>query len=356
MGDLFIELLQIALGGREVLSRVPSADEWIALYQESQRQAVLSLMVDGLERLPKEQLPRQDLLLQWIGLVQLNEGAYHLHCERAKELSFHLREKGYPSSVLKGIGFAQYYPTPSHRQCGDIDMWVGGDRKEVMDYLKKEYEISGVVWHHTVVHIFKDAETEIHFSPIWLHNPFHNKRLQKWFESSKDEQMVVDERLGFAYPAVEFNAVYSLLHSYHHLIEEGLGLRHIVDFFYILKSLPDEQRSCVVQNLKRFGLFKYTSGVIWVLKDILGMSDKYMICTPNEKEGRFLLDEMMRGGNFGHFRTDSLQHNSVSRMTALFPHYAREVLWVVPWKLWHKCWRLLNRQRDMTQNELRQSK
>lgn len=269
MHNLFIELLQVSLGTREELSREPSADEWVALYQESQRQAVLGLMVEGLERLTKEQLPKQDLLLRWIGYAQLNEGSYHLHCEKAKELTSRLGDKGYASCVLKGIGFAQYYPTPSRRQCGDIDMWVGGDRKEVMDFLSKKYVLGVNVWHHVDVHIYDDVETEIHFHPTWLHNPFHNKRLQKWFESSKDKQMVVDERLGFAYPSVEFNAAYSLLHSFHHLIEEGLGLRHIVDYFYILKKLPAEQRSGVIENLKEFGLLKFATGVMWVLKDIL---------------------------------------------------------------------------------------
>lgn len=341
--NLFVELLQLSLGMCDRLSRVPSASEWSALYQESQRQAVLGIMVDGLERLPSEQLPQQRLLLQWIGLAQMNEGAYLHHREKAKILTTHLQKKGYPSCVLKGIGLAQYYPVPTRRQCGDIDMWVNGDRKELMDYLRSEYEITGIVWHHVVVQIFGDVETEIHFSPIWLHNPFYNVRVQRWFDSSKDKQMVVNEQLGFAYPSVGFNAVYSLLHSFHHLIEEGLGLRHIVDYFYILKKLPYDQKPAVVENLKKFGLLKFAAGVMWVLGDVCGMSSEYLLCEPDEKEGLFLFDEIMRGGNFGHYRKDNRQRNTSSRMFALLPHYPNEVLWVVPWKLWHRCWRLLNR-------------
>ena len=50
---LFFELLQIALGNRDKLSRVPKSKEWMALYQESEKQSVLGIMLDGLEQLPE---------------------------------------------------------------------------------------------------------------------------------------------------------------------------------------------------------------------------------------------------------------------------------------------------------------
>ncbi len=68
--ELFIELLQVGVGNRGELSRVPTAKEWADLYDESERQAVTGIMVAGLERLPKEQRPRQELLLQWIGISE----------------------------------------------------------------------------------------------------------------------------------------------------------------------------------------------------------------------------------------------------------------------------------------------
>ena len=288
-------------------------------------------------------MPSQNILLQWVGLTQMNAGAYQIQCKRAKELTDLFAGQGVKSCVLKGVGIAQLYPRPSMRQCGDIDLWIDGERNKVTTWMKSLCAVDHAVWHHVDVKFFEDVETEIHFHPAWLYNPFKNFRLQRWFDSSKDRQMVVNEQHGFAYPSVEFNAVYSLLHSFHHLIEEGLGLRHIVDYFYILKKLPTEQRPAVVINLKEFGLLKFAAGVMWVLKEVCGMSSEYLLCEPDEKEGRFLFDEIMRGGNFGHYRKDNRQRNSISRMMALLPHYPNEVLWVVPWKLWHKCWRMFNR-------------
>lgn len=85
-----------------------------------------------------------------------------------------------------------------------------------------------------------------------------------------------------------------------YLIEEGIGIRHLIDYFYITKSFPIADRDIVVGLWKRFGLYRLATAVMWVLKDICCMDEQLLLCEPNEKEGRFLFDEMMRGGNFGH--------------------------------------------------------
>ncbi len=342
MVNLFIELMQVSLDTRDMLSRAPSADDWTAIYQEAQRQSVSSILFDGIEHLPVEEWPSQQLLLQWIGVVQINEKTYLLQRERAKELTERFAEQGYNSCILKGVGLAQLYPIPSHRQGGDIDLWVNCERKELMKWLKKQCTTEHILWHHVDAKFFDDVPTEIHYHPCWLYNPFCNKRLQNWFETRKDNQMIIDGQLGFAYPSVQFNAVYSLVHLYHHLIEEGVGLRHIIDYYYILKALPEVDRGPVLKLLNRFGMNELVSAIMWIIMKVCGLPKEYLICEAKEEEGRFLWDEILRGGNFGHFRNDSRRRNSVGRLLALLPHYPREVFWVVPWKLWHKCWRLIN--------------
>lgn len=341
MNPLF-ELLQIALGNRSSLTNALTEKEWFSLFDEAQKQAIVGVLIDGIEKLSAQQRPPKVILLEWIGMVQMVENTYALQSIRVKELTNLFSDAGYFSCVLKGHALAQYYPIPSRRQGGDIDLWVDGERENVMKWLRAQCEVEHIVWHHVNAKLFEDVETEIHFHPGWFYNPFKNRILQKWFEGEKNSQMVVNEELGFAYPTVRFNAVYALVHLYHHLIEEGVGIRHIIDYYYILKAMPAQEKKCVVKELKRFGLLKLASATMWVLQEVCGMSSEYLICEPNEKEGRFLLDEIMRGGNFGRFRNDNLLRNTAARMLALLPHYPSEVLWVVPWKLWHKGWRMRN--------------
>lgn len=343
MDVLLIELIQIALGNKDTLSRIPSQKEWATLLDVAQEQAVVGITAQGLDRLPKEQLPAKGQLLQWIGLAQLSSGTYLLHCERARELTIKFGTAGFRSCVLKGIGLAQLYPQPESRQFGDIDLWVEGNRQEVMAWMNGLGVTGHVIWHHVDADFFEDVPAEIHFHPCWLYNPFSNSKLQRWFDEQRKEQMTVDKDLGFAYPSVQFNAIYSLVHLYHHLIEEGIGIRHIIDYYYVIKSLPKNDRPIVIKELKQFGLLRLAEAMMWVLQDVSGMTKEYLICEPNEREGQFLLDEVMRGGNFGHYRNDTRKRNSVARYMALFPHYPREILWIVPWKIWHRSWMVFHK-------------
>ncbi len=350
--SLFSELLQVSLGTRDVLSRTPTEKEWDQFLRQAQKQAIMGVMVDGLERLPQGQWPPKKILFtRWIGPVQQEEITARRHRERAQTLTNIFSEAGFRSCVLKGIGTARLYPNPLRRQSGDIDLWVAPPTgtssrefpKRLKGFLHRSFEADHIVWHHVGVKIFEDVDTEIHLHPSWVYNPICNRRLQRWFCAQLDAQMKVNKTLGFACPTVEFDAVFSLSHSFRHLLEEGLGLRHIVDYFYILRALPLNSRQETEKTLKSVGLRKYASAMMWVLWVICGMSKDDLLCEPNEREGRFLLDEVSRGGNFGHYRGNSRRRNSFARFIALFPHYPGEMLWMVPWKIWHYGWRLVNR-------------
>lgn len=343
MLDLFIELLQLSLGTRESLSRAPSIDEWEALYKESHRQAILGIMAGGLPRIPNSFIAPEELLVQWLGRKQKTERKYALHCKRAKELTSLFRSFGVRSCVLKGVAVASFYPVPSSRQLGDIDLWVDGNRKDITSRILNEYQVGDIRWHHTDVQIFDDVPTEIHFHATWLFNPWHNRKLQHYLEDAGWRIMsTVSESIGFAIPDASFNAIYSLVHSFHHLLESGIGLRHVVDYFYIVRALRPEDREEIIRMIDTIGLSKFLGAMMWVLQEVCGMSSSELLCAPNEREGQFLLDEVLRGGNFGHHRHDNRSRNSFARMFALLPHYPSELVWMVPWKVWHWSWRKTN--------------
>ena len=353
--SLFFELLQIALGTREKLSRVPNAREWEAMYDEAERQAVVGVLLDGLERLPDEQLPPLEVKLQWIGEVQMMEAEYRQHLEKAVELTSRFRAVGFKSCVLKGVGTAQLYPHPERRQCGDIDLWVSGRRKDVMRYMRSEYAVGSVKWHHVDVEIYDDVPTEIHFHPIWLYNPFRNRRLQRYFNEQKAAQMVERDG-GFGYPSVEFNAIYSLVHTFHHLMDEGVGLRHIVDYFYVLGKCHTDNTDItdILRVLKSIGLGKFAGAMMYVLKEACGMASEELLCEPDEEAGKFLLGEIMLAGNFGHFDSRTIRPENETfwqrnarkfrRQLRFVEYYHGEVFGAPVWKTWHKGWRMVNQR------------
>ena len=91
---------------------------------------------------------------------------------------------------------------------------------------------------------------------------------------------------------------------------------------------------------------------MYVLQEVFGLDDEWQLCTLNQKEGAFLLDEIMRGGNFGHYddRNEWYVVNqrlkrglfNAKRNLRYLAHYPSEVIWIMPWKLWHWCWRKWN--------------
>jgi len=104
--SFFLELLQVSLGAREELSQEPTNVEWQQIFNEAQRQAVTGVLVNGLEKLPDHQRLPKELLLQWIGLVQINVTAYELHCRRAQELTSLFLESVFKSCILRRVGLA----------------------------------------------------------------------------------------------------------------------------------------------------------------------------------------------------------------------------------------------------------
>ena len=343
MDSLLIELIKVALGAQNKLSRVPNANDWEAIFEEAKRQSIIGVSLYGLERLPMEQLPSASLKLKWISISQVLDAEYRVHCLRVAELSKELKTLGINSCLLKGVGTAQLYPNPVYRQSGDIDLWLDGGREEVLTLLELKYEVDHKVWVHVDAKVFDDVKVEIHFHPSWLYRPIKNRRLQNWFDNQRSEQMKVDKELGFAHPKPEFDAVFSLVHTLHHLIEEGVGLRHIIDYFYILRALSFEKRAYVLKTIYSIGLGKFLSAMMWIMQEVCGMPAAELLCAPDEREGKFFLDEIMRGGNFGFHRKDKRRRNSISRFMAILPHYTAEMLWVYPWKVWHSCWRLFHR-------------
>ena len=77
----------------------------------------------------------------------------------------------------------------------------------------------------------------------------------------------------------------------------------------------------------------------------------WMICEPNEKEGKKLLEEIMKGGNFGQYDTRDaelkrggmVKHGvwKLKRMMRLVRSYPEEALWEPVFRVWHLGWRML---------------
>ena len=101
-------------------------------------------------------------------------------------------------------------------------------------------------------------------------------------------------------PTARFNAFYILLQCYHQMFESGLGLRQLIDYYFVLKNTCDKDREYAVQLFEQLGIMRFAKAVMRIMLEVFGLKDKYLLCESDEKEGRFILNEAMQNGNFEH--------------------------------------------------------
>ena len=445
------------------MSKVIAGMDWQELYSFASKQALLGLCFKGIERLGKEypeelkQNPiGRELLMTWMGKAQqIRRQNMKVNAVASKLFSM-LREDGLRCCILKGQGNALMYPNPYSRTPGDIDVWIDASRERIMEYAQKKFELGDDIRLQHLETSLDGVPVELHFFPCSMNNPLYNARLQKWFKRNADLQcsnvVSLPDGIGeIAIPTTAFNVVYQLTHLYHHFFDEGIGMRQIIDYYYVVcdfykvyqnfskthpssltlkggstvfpkplspqgtgdvtapprrseplrskvggpsKVSPDcagwDRRgvsgdtgsvSCssasgssitsvssasttdssastalvvVQRELKYLGLWKFAGAVMYVLKEVLGLSEDKMIVPMDEKRGRLLLAEILDGGNFGrHFtKYGGFTHQSMGKKYFLkiwrnmhfVRYYPAEALSEPIFRTWHFFWRMKNKK------------
>lgn len=323
------------------------------------------------------------LYLTWMGMAAKIQQRNEVVNEQCVELQRMLYKEGFDSLILKGQGVAMIYPEHLRglRQSGDIDVWAmpmeavadgrmvmkaEDRRKRICECCmrldchydrKKEGEL------HTSVKVFPDTDVEWHFTPSFMSSPWANKRLQKWFEEqwmvcvkTNEERKTKDVNLdlnanvnlnlndnpsinhgstklttsapssiNLQTPSVEFDLVYMLHHIFRHYLYEGVGLRQVMDYYFVLQAAKITQEGqtplCknAMETIRELGMEKFAGALMWVIVHVFGNEDDgfdkltnhdenenhkpsslNLLCEPDEKRGRRLLEVIMEGGNFGH--------------------------------------------------------
>lgn len=352
---LFYELILVALGNKDKLSSIPSEREWSELYFISEKQAVTGVTFLALDKLNSVGQPiPKSLLYEWIGAAEMIRQQNLIVNERCRQITSFFKDKGYQSCILKGQGNAQMYPVPECRTSGDIDIWVIGKRDEITRIVKERFPDSFEQYHHIDFPVFDDVPVEVHYIPGSLIRPKYNKRFLEWCEDEKEKFVKGDgikynSQLESALPSAEFNAIFQMAHIYTHFFIEGIGLRHFVDYYYVLKSLGTQKKSEVKEKLRWLGLEKFAKGVMWVEQHCLALEEKYFIIEPDEKVGKLILKEMEEGGNFGQFDSRCFDRNKSvfargitdsKRLLEFAREFPSDCFWKVMEKVANQRWKL----------------
>jgi len=344
---------------------------WADLLQFAKKQSVVGVYWQGVKRMSglETNRPSEDDVMDWMVEVSKIAKRNRKVNAVAVKLANGFRQQGFDACVLKGQGNALLYPTPSSRTPGDIDVYVHpqqqGDGwrndeaaiRKIITFCKGLDKSARAVYHHIDIPAVDKVPVEVHYRATWLNAPVNNHRLQKLLFtllSRKDgtKHVALPEEAGeITIPGFSFNVVFQLSHILNHLLHEGVGLRQLVDYYYLLRShaCRTEDQAWLDASLKRCGLHQISSAVSWTLKNVLGLPENYLITTPNERYGQQLLREMMAGGNFGKYDKRLLSGTSRSKMGAniqrlvrdarMVVYYPSECVWEPWFRMWHWMWR-----------------
>ena len=365
MSEIYFRFLQFSLGlydGKEFLSEETLGNfDWNAFYRFAKKQTLTGVIFEGIQRLPKKYAPDQGLLMNWFGQSQriyqrnllLNEATAHIYNN--------IKTEKFRCCILKGQGNAQMYPNPFSRTPGDVDVWVNAGRYDIRMLAQQLTKDNGIVAKESLNHIelmINDIAVELHSTPAILNNPLYNHRLQIWLKWNADLQCsdivaLPNDAGEIAVPTCAFNVIYQLLHLYHHYFYEGVGLRQIVDYYFVvIRNELLVIRGTLQRELKLLGLWKFAGAVMYVLHEVLGLQEEKMICPMDEKRGKMLLTEILNGGNFGQFDErygfghSSFGHNiqRLCRDLRLVRYYPAEALSEPIFRTWHFFWRMKNKR------------
>ena len=375
---IFFDFLRFCIGSaKEVPVSLKEAD-WKELYRIAQKQCLVGILFDGIQKLPPAEVGMsKDLLLQWMMQCQMLEKANVRLNDAAIQVSEWFRKKDFRTCILKGQGNALVYPNPYSRTPGDIDIWVEGGDKRVISFVHSISPHEKACYHHIEFPSYKGMEVEVHYRPSFLLCFWHNRKLQNYYERVKEEQfshrVILGEQGEIVIPTVEFNLIFQLTHIYAHLMNEGIGLRQLLDYYFVVCDfykvyqnfsnpsvslskgsstfspspsssgsgdvtallgarhryalrLADHQRSTpdcagwdrlgvLQKELKELGLWKFAGAIMYIMQEVFGMPASQLIVPPNEKYGKFVLSEVLEAGNFGRhdernrFGRSKLGHN-----------------------------------------------
>jgi len=340
--------------------------DWHKFYQFACEQAIVGIVFEGVRRLGEKGLkPPFNLLIELIGLAEQIAVQNKILNKKCVEIVREYQNAGFQCCVLKGQGNATMYPNPHRRMPGDIDLLVmpanGGCktddvRRNVIQYVKEKHPDNMKVRYYHVSYQDKRIEVEAHFMPNIMNNPFYYHRLQKWYNKRQSEhcqnRVELPDGVGtIPIPTVEFNIIFQLAHMMHHFFDEGIGLRQFVDYYYLLnnkKKLEEVkgQYLDLQSTLRYLGLLKFARAVMYVMKEVFAMDEKYMITTVDEQRGKTLMVEILKGGNFGQH--SGLTNRSMGskyfaktlRNMQLVREYPVEALCEPIFRTWHFFWRL----------------
>src|SRR5665648_514599 len=239
-----------------------TSQEWQRLIENAANMGVLAIAFDAL---PKgEALPglSKELMIRWGLSVQRFEDRNRRQREALKELIAYFREHQIEVLLLKGLGLAENYPLPAHRECGDLDIYLFGDYEKGNQAIEAlGIEVDRENSKHSSF-FFKGIPVENHFSFLNVDLSQTDIKLEIHLHRILKEQgyetIMIDD-IGVRVPTPDFTSLFLTRHNITHFLALGLVFRHFCDMALFFSSNAErinfESFRKIITEEQQFNLF-----------------------------------------------------------------------------------------------------
>ena len=307
----FFSLVSAGLWEKEPFLSTIGRIDYAELFKLAEEQSVLGLALAGLEY--SDVKPPKELLLQWIGEVQMVEQQNRAMNTFIAELIEKFRKIGVYALLVKGQGIALSYEKPLWRSCGDVDFFLSED-----NYLKAKSFLMPMAEHVeqewvTSKHLGMTIEgwtIELHGS---LRGSLSSKVNSILDEIKQDTFWRGNVRSCFINKAqvfllgIENDIIYVFCHFLNHFYKGGIGLRQICDWCRLLYTNKDSLNYRLLESrIRKMGLMSEWKAFGALAVEYLGMPVDaipfYSDSTKWKKKADRIVIFVLVTGNFGHNR------------------------------------------------------
>lgn len=271
--ESFLSLVRLGIGHHN--DGIPKELDWRFIQTLAERQGLYAVVLDGIERLPSEKRPPQELLLEWIGEVLQS---FEYRCDAYKntiaELAGYYNSHGYKMMVLKGYACSLNWPKPEHRPCGDIDIWQFGDYKKADEAIsrKRGIKVDNSHHHHTVFN-WGEFMVENHYDFVNVYDYSSSKELEVIFkELGKDDThfiKICGEKVYL--PSPNLHALFLLRHTISHFASTNINLRQVLDWgFFVERHTKEVDWEWVLDILEKYHMREFYNCICAICIEDLG--------------------------------------------------------------------------------------
>ncbi|MBQ9977534.1 MAG: nucleotidyltransferase family protein [Clostridia bacterium] len=274
--------------------------DWQEVLKESKAQSVCLAVFDALSE-ESDICANVHDEFELISAKQISQNmtvhSYHKYLHNLME------QNGIDYCVIKGSSSAYYYKNPLLRAMGDVDFLVKAEDLEKAKKVLLEDGFSLYMEKHASHIVLRKGKMhfEMHFSLPGMPEGKYGESLKTFLSDifEKSETVTI-EGLEFKTPSAFHHGLILLMHTYHHMLGEGVGLRHLCDIAFFINSFKEyEFEETFKEKLQICGLWHFAKILAHTCYKYLGIQKKAFMTQDLDSIAEEVMKDIFAGGNFG---------------------------------------------------------